>query len=120
MRASRATGQLTTNPNAFRKFASRCPEGTIENSPAFQRWGDQRAGTSPEGTAEGGRRRVRSESVCEISGPKPLNKMNDPFRHLERLERELGELAFQLTQGPFRSIRRRRPLAASHQRLPLP
>jgi HSP20 family protein len=27
--------------------------------------------------------------------------MNDPFRHLERLERELGDIAFQLTQVNF-------------------
>jgi HSP20 family molecular chaperone IbpA len=27
--------------------------------------------------------------------------MNDPFRHLERLERELGDIALQLTQVNF-------------------
>ena len=36
-----------------RKFANCCPdEGTIENSPAFQRWVTYPTGTSPEGTAE--------------------------------------------------------------------
>jgi len=29
-----------------------CPEGTIENSPAFQRWAGRRKVASPEGTAE--------------------------------------------------------------------
>jgi len=27
--------------------------------------------------------------------------MNDPFRHLQRLERELGDITLQLTQGHF-------------------
>src|SRR5258708_24965184 len=43
--AARICG-LTTTPSS-------CPEGTFENSPAFQRWGGRRTRPSPEGTAEG-------------------------------------------------------------------
>ena len=38
--------------NAFRTFANDCPNGTIESSPAFQRWEAYSMETSPEGTAE--------------------------------------------------------------------
>ena len=31
--------------------------------------------------------------------------MNDPFRHLQRLERELGDITLQLTQGHYLPLR---------------
>src|SRR5438128_1241276 len=42
----------TTYLNAFRKFENGRPEGTRDNSPAFQRWDLCHARKSPEGTAE--------------------------------------------------------------------
>src|ERR671924_1018783 len=43
---------LDTGAVSFKYRSFRCPEGTIENSPAFQRWADWQRVASPEGTAE--------------------------------------------------------------------
>ena len=96
-----------------------CPEGTIENSPAFQRWVGRRKVASPEGTAE-----VQSHTssfsrpfgTCEPCGMFPGVKTPGYSQDVPPGQRSLvaafsAKKATRLTSDVFKAISRPQFLA---------